>query len=105
MDLFDTKAILFRHFWLQTKIESSELDRPNNDNKFYQFKALKPVSTSETEIVAKDPEGYLAKQGYHYDIDGLLFYHCQTNYRGGSTPLVGWVARNDVNSLLSDANK
>lgn len=90
----------FRHFWLQTKIESSELDKPNNDNKFYQFKALRPVFTSETKQVAEDPEAYIAKQGFDYEIDGLLFYHRQTNYRGGSTPLVCWVARPDVDKLL-----
>ncbi|KAI7893273.1 uncharacterized protein EV154DRAFT_479501 [Mucor mucedo] len=91
----------FRHFWLQTKIEPSELDRPNNDNKFYQFKSVTPILTSETQVVAKDPEGFLAKQGHHYEIDGLLFYHRQTNYRGGSTPLVCWVSRQDVPTLLN----
>lgn len=51
--------------------------------------------------MAKDPEGYLAKQGHQYDIDGLLFYHRQTNYRGGSTPLVCWVSREDMPTLLN----
>lgn len=77
------------------------MDRPSNDNKFYKFQALTPVLTSETELVAKDPEGYLVKQRCQYEIDGLLFYHRQTNYRGGSTPLVCWVSRENVSTLLN----
>lgn len=78
------------------------MDKPNNDNKFYKFKALKPIPTTETQLVIYDPEKYLQeKQGFEYSIDGLLFYHVQTNYRGGTTPLVNWVPRDNVNSLLS----
>jgi hypothetical protein len=90
-----------RHFWLQTKLEPNELDKPNNDNKFYKFKALKPVSTNETRLIANNPEEYLKKQhGFDYEIDGLLFYHVGANYKGGSTPLVNWVPRESIDMLL-----
>lgn len=91
----------FRHFWLQTKLEDNELDKPNNNNRFYKFKALRPIPTSETQAVVSDPEAYIARQGFQYDIDGLLFYHRETNYRGGSTPLVCWVPRDHVHTLLA----
>lgn len=96
-----TQLSLFndRHFWLQTKLEENELDKPNNENRFYKFKALKPILTSETQIVAKNPEEYITNQGFDYEIDGLLFYHRETNYRGGSTPLVCWVPRDHVQTL------
>lgn len=92
----------FRHFWLQTKLELNELDKPDGENQFYKFKALKPLITSETILVANNPEQYLQQhQGFDYTIDGLLFYHRQTHYQGGSTPLVCWVPRDSVQQLLS----
>lgn len=93
--------LLNRHFWLQTKLEDNELDKPNHNNRFYKFKALKPIPTSETQTVVNNPEAYIARQGFNYDIDGLLFYHRETNYRGGSTPLVCWVPRDHVHNTLS----
>ncbi|KAI8637241.1 hypothetical protein BD408DRAFT_396001 [Parasitella parasitica] len=90
----------FRHFWLQTKLESNELDKSDGQNQFYKFIPITPVSTSETQAVVDDPEQYLKTQGFSYDIDGLLFYHIQAHYRGGSTPLVCWVPRSDIGDIL-----
>ncbi|CEP15049.1 hypothetical protein [Parasitella parasitica] len=90
----------FRHFWLQTKLESNELDKPDGQNQFYKFIPIKPVLTSETQAVVDNPEEYLKSQGFFYDIDGLLFYHRQAHYQGGSTPLVCWVPRCDINNIL-----
>ncbi|KAI7897528.1 uncharacterized protein BX663DRAFT_527975 [Cokeromyces recurvatus] len=91
----------FRHFWLQTKVELNEFDKPNNENQFYKFIALKPVLTSETQLIAANPEDYLLeKQGFTYNIDGLLFYHRQAHYKGGSTPLVCWVPRDKMYNLI-----
>ncbi|KAL7312927.1 hypothetical protein PS15m_008632 [Mucor circinelloides] len=90
----------FRHFWLQTKLESNELDRSDGHNQFYKFIPLKPVLTTETQQVADDPEQYVQNQGFSYQIDGLLFYHRQAHYRGGSTPLVCWVPRDEIRNML-----
>lgn len=93
----------FRHFWLQTKIQENEFDRPNNENQFYKFVALKPVDlTDKFQEVIRNPKEYI-KQNQHldYDIDGLLFYHKEAHYRGGTTPLVCWVANENVADLFS----
>ncbi|GAN10149.1 snurportin-1-like [Mucor ambiguus] len=90
----------FRHFWLQTKLESNELDRADGHNQFYKFIPLKPVLTTETQQVIQDPEQYIKSQDLCYDIDGLLFYHRQAHYRGGSTPLVCWVPRDEIHNML-----
>ncbi|RCH81417.1 hypothetical protein CU098_007367, partial [Rhizopus stolonifer] len=90
----------FRHFWLQTRIGPHEFDRPDYHNQFYKFKPLKPVLTTELAAVVHDPEGYLKQQhDDDYPIDGLLFYHQQARYQGGSTPLVGWVPRDSMSNL------
>jgi hypothetical protein len=57
--------------------------------------------TSETQAVVNDPEQFVKNQGFSYDIDGLLFYHRQAHYRGGSTPLVCWVPRDEINNMLN----
>ncbi|KAK4514253.1 tRNA methyltransferase, has a role in tRNA modification [Mucor velutinosus] len=90
----------FRHFWLQTKLEPNELDRSDGHNQFYKFIPLKPVLTTNTQQVVEDPEQYVKSQGFSYDIDGLLFYHRQAHYRGGSTPLVCWVPRDEIQNML-----
>jgi snurportin-1 len=90
-----------RHFWLQTKIQPSELDTPTNENQFYKIVPVTPIATTETKTVCSDPETYLKALGCTYDIDGLLFYHRQAHYNGGATPLVGWVPRDDVASIQS----
>lgn len=89
-----------RHFWLQTKLESNELDRSDGHNQFYKFIPLKPVLTTETQQIADNPEQYVQDQGFSYQIDGLLFYHRQAHYRGGSTPLVCWVPRDEIQNML-----
>lgn len=96
----NNNTLSYRHFWLQTKLESNELDRPDGHNQFYKFIPLKPVLTSETQAVVNDPEQFVKNQGFSYDIDGLLFYHRQAHYRGGSTPLVCWVPRDEINNML-----
>ena len=91
----------FRHFWLHTKFASNEFDAPNGENRFYKFVPLQGIPTTELTSIANNPEDYLSQsQGYTYDIDGLLFYHKQAHYIGGSTPLVCWVPRDKVSTLL-----
>lgn len=94
----------FRHFWLQTRLnDPHEFDPPNGDNKFFRFKTVQPAPMDQLNQVIEDPEGYLAThQSVSYPIDGLLFYHQQVHYQGGSTPLVGWVPRDSVGTFLKD---
>ncbi|KAI8387991.1 uncharacterized protein BYT42DRAFT_558536 [Radiomyces spectabilis] len=95
----------FRHFWLQTKITQDEMDTPTSENRFYRFKALAPVPPSELNQILVGPKQYVQQQGFDYEIDGLLFYHRQTQYINGSTPLVCWVPLADFDSLRSHLNQ
>ncbi|KAI8989466.1 hypothetical protein BDB01DRAFT_543348 [Pilobolus umbonatus] len=93
----------FRHYWLESKLQQNEMDKPTAYNSFYKFIPIKPVPTAHTKLVASNPEGFIAtSHGYSYDIDGLLFYHKETHYTAGNTPLVCWVPRDDISTLLHD---
>lgn len=95
-------VLVYRHFWLQTKIEAGEFDRPNGENQFYKFVAVKPLHITDdfTQIV-QNPREYINQyQQLDYEIDGLLFYHKETHYKGGSTPLVCWVPNDNISTFL-----
>ncbi|KAI7860258.1 hypothetical protein BDC45DRAFT_494004, partial [Circinella umbellata] len=90
----------FRHFWLQTKVES-EMDTRTTENMFYKFKALRPIPMTEFTSVSQNPQKYMNEQGYDFKLDGILFYHRETRYIEGSTPLVIWVpGENNFNQLV-----
>lgn len=40
---------------------------------------------------------------FPFEVDGLLFYHRQTHYSPGSTPLVGWLRPYMVSDILGVA--
>ncbi|KAI9269136.1 hypothetical protein BDA99DRAFT_503650 [Phascolomyces articulosus] len=84
----------FRHFWLQSKVES-EMDTRTNENMFYKFKILRPIPMSEFNHVCDGAQKYMKNQGYDFKLDGILFYHRETRYIEGSTPLVVWVPGDD----------
>ncbi|KAI9275976.1 hypothetical protein BY458DRAFT_506685 [Sporodiniella umbellata] len=94
----------FRSFWLHTKFDSNDLDCANSENRFYKFIPLNFTATSEVLAIANNPEGYLndfQKKMYGAEVDGLLFYHKQAHYVGGSTPLVCWVPCDRIPELVS----
>ncbi|KAI8143537.1 hypothetical protein BJV82DRAFT_96340 [Fennellomyces sp. T-0311] len=88
----------FRHFWLQTKVES-EMDARTGENMFYKFKPLRPMPTTELGAVARGPERSMREQGYDFALDGMLLYHRETGYIEKSTPLVCWVPLKDLPDL------
>ncbi|KAI8098647.1 uncharacterized protein BX664DRAFT_319261 [Halteromyces radiatus] len=85
----------FRHFWLQTKFDGGD----TNKNQLYHFQPLIPVPTTEIKKVTQDPKVYLTQYQIPYDVDGLLFYHRQTQYITGSTPLVCWLPLDNLSFL------
>lgn len=90
-----------RNFWLHTKFESNDFNTANSENRYYKFTPLKFTPTSEVSVIASNPERYLnGIQQNTYEIDGLLFYHKQAHYVGGSTPLVCWVPHDKIPQLL-----
>ncbi|XP_062440050.1 snurportin-1 [Rhea pennata] len=84
----------FRFFWLLSKIQEEEgLGEKSRINPF-KFVALQNfpcTSESLCKVLATD---------YPFEVDGLLFYHKQTHYTPGSTPLVGWLRPYMVPDIL-----
>ncbi|XP_067292784.1 snurportin-1 isoform X1 [Pseudorasbora parva] len=84
----------FRFYWLQSKVEEAEdLSEISKINPF-RFVSLNNISCS-TESIQKA----LAHE-YNFTVDGLLFYHKETHYTPGSTPLVGWLRPYMVADIL-----
>ncbi|NXP10608.1 SPN1 protein, partial [Thinocorus orbignyianus] len=84
----------FRFFWLFSKIQEEEgLGEKSRINPF-QFVGLQNfpcTSDSLCKVLAMD---------FPFEVDGLLFYHKQTHYTPGSTPLVGWLRPYMVPEIL-----
>lgn len=75
----------FRFYWLQTKVEETDgLSEIANINPF-RFVSLRNSQCTMVSI----QDALAAK--YSFSVDGLLFYHRQTHYTPGTTPLVGWL--------------
>uniref|UniRef100_G3NX43 Snurportin-1 n=1 Tax=Gasterosteus aculeatus TaxID=69293 RepID=G3NX43_GASAC len=84
----------FRFFWLQSKVQETEgLSEIAKRNPF-RF-----VSLQSTDCTAELIQKALAAE-YSFSVDGLLFYHRQTHYTPGSTPLVGWLRPYMVTDIL-----
>ncbi|XP_027028867.2 snurportin-1 isoform X1 [Tachysurus fulvidraco] len=84
----------FRFYWLQSKVEEVEgLSEICNRNPF-RFVSLSSISCT-TESIQKG-----LAHDYSFSVDGLLFYHRETHYTPGSTPLVGWLRPYMVKDIL-----
>ncbi|XP_054243899.1 snurportin-1 [Indicator indicator] len=84
----------FRFFWLFSKIQEEEgLGEKSRINpfKFVGLQNFPCSSDSLCKVLAMD---------FPFEVDGLLFYHKQTHYTPGSTPLVGWLRPYMVPDIL-----
>ncbi|XP_044294849.1 snurportin-1 isoform X2 [Varanus komodoensis] len=87
----------FRFYWLQSKMqEEGALGEKSRLNPF-RFVGLESYSCSPEslrKVLATD---------FPFEVDGLLFYHKQSHYNPGSTPLVGWLRPYMVSDILGVA--
>jgi len=84
----------FRRFWVQSKIgEIPELSRISKFNSFH-FKALSGYQVSVEGLKA-------AVEKQNFGVDGVLFYHRDSHYTPGLTPLVHFLPSSQIPSLLS----
>ncbi|XP_065589673.1 snurportin-1 [Cyrtonyx montezumae] len=84
----------FRFFWLSSKIQEEEgLGEKSRINpyKFVGLQNFPCTSESLCEVLTTN---------FPFEVDGLLFYHKQTHYTPGSTPLVGWLRPYMVPDIL-----
>lgn len=92
--------VSFRFFWIRSRIESGEL---NEGSAAYQSAVFRMVRSAD----CSDGEAMLAMLGTFPmytdnvpEVDGLLFYHKESSYVHGKTPLVGWLLPFMVGELL-----
>ena len=81
------------------------MDTRTTENMFYKFKTLHPLPMTEFTSVSQNPQKYMNEQGYDFKLDGILFYHRETRYIEGSTPLVIWVPEENNFNQLVNLNK
>ncbi|CAF98399.1 unnamed protein product, partial [Tetraodon nigroviridis] len=84
----------FRFYWLQSKVQ--EADGLSEIAKRNPFRF---VSLHSADCTVESIQKALAAK-YDFDVDGILFYHRQTHYTPGSTPLVGWLRPYMVSDIL-----
>jgi len=75
----------FRFYWLESKVQETDGLSDIAKRNPFKFVGLKSTACSPESI-----QQALAAE-YNFKVDGLLFYHRQTHYTPGSTPLVGWL--------------
>ncbi|XP_036763529.2 snurportin-1 isoform X2 [Manis pentadactyla] len=87
----------FRFYWLHSKLPEEEgLGEKTKLNpfKFVGLKNFPCTPESLCKVLSMD---------FPFEVDGLLFYHKQTHYSPGSTPLVGWLRPYMVSDVLGVA--
>lgn len=80
----------FRFFWIRSKIDEEELSVVDDHNEV----AFMPIPTYQCDD-AFQMESCLSRYPTWTNntpaLDGLLFYHKESSYVRGTTPLVGWL--------------
>ncbi|XP_010329151.3 snurportin-1 isoform X2 [Saimiri boliviensis] len=87
----------FRFYWIHSKLPEEEGLREKtklNPFKFVGLKNFPCTPESLRDVLSMD---------FPFEVDGLLFYHKQTHYSPGSTPLVGWLRPYMVSDVLGVA--
>ncbi|XP_076979814.1 snurportin-1 isoform X3 [Tamandua tetradactyla] len=87
----------FRFYWMLSKLPEEEgLGEKTKLNpfKFVGLKNFPCTPESLCKVLSMD---------FPFEVDGLLFYHKQTHYSPGSTPLVGWLRPYMVSDVLGVA--
>ncbi|XP_041034096.1 snurportin-1 [Carcharodon carcharias] len=85
----------FRFFWLQSKLQEE-------GEKLAEIASRNPFKFVGMSHLPCTPEAICQTlaANYPFEVDGLLFYHKQTHYTPGSTPLVGWLKPYMVADIL-----
>lgn len=90
----------FRFFWIGGKLSELDLDTVNPHNEF-SFIPMKYVDCGDEIAVDTCLSTYpMWENDANINLDGLLFYHKDSFYVHGTTPLVGWLFSFMVNEVL-----
>uniref|UniRef100_G1Q2I2 Snurportin-1 n=1 Tax=Myotis lucifugus TaxID=59463 RepID=G1Q2I2_MYOLU len=87
----------FRFYWMHSKLSEEEGLGENTKLNPFKFVGLKNFPCTPESL------GKVLSMDFPFEVDGLLFYHKQTHYSPGSTPLVGWLRPYMVSDILGVA--
>ncbi|CAF0948263.1 unnamed protein product [Brachionus calyciflorus] len=87
----------FRFYWLKCKLEESKEVTEFSYENPYAFKDLPRVSNLTPDSIRSQFDFF----NYEFKLDGVLFYHKETHYESGCTPLVGWLKPYMIPEILN----
>lgn len=95
----------FRFFWLKSKFEEFEEDDYNasKDDNLKLFKFLDSHDMANNEATARTLQTFPLWLANKPELDGFLFYHKESSYTCGHTPLVCWLFPFMVEDVLQMA--
>lgn len=89
----------FRFFWIACKLSELQLNEIGVHNEF-AFVPMKFVDCGDEVAVDSCLTTYPMWDDENIQLDGLLFYHKESSYVHGTTPLVGWLFSFMLNEVL-----
>lgn len=92
----------FRFFWIANKVLDDELAVVEADRNECAFKTIAIVDCGDAAAVAECLGQWPMWSSLEQppQLDGLLFYHKESSYVAGTTPLVGWLYSFMVKEIL-----
>lgn len=88
-DLTECEAS-FRFFWIKSRLEESELDQVTSHNQ-HCFRWIEACSMNNVGQLDDLLSKYPLWPSNNPELDGLLFYHNESPYIAGESPLVLWL--------------
>lgn len=81
----------FRFFWIANKVRDDSLAIVEPDRNECSFRMVPFVECSDEPAMAECLQRWPMWPENRPELDGLLFYHKESSYVAGVTPLVGWL--------------
>lgn len=88
-DLTNCEAA-FRFFWIDSRLAEEQLDKVTLKHQ-YAFKRISKYDCSDENAIRNIFNKYPLWDHSYPELDGYLFYHKESSYIYGKTPLVGWL--------------
>lgn len=80
----------FRFFWIESQIRESHLDRTSEHHE-HPFRLIDKCNCGDDTEFNEFLSNYPIWPNNQPELDGFLFYHKESSYVKGNTPLVGWL--------------
>lgn len=80
----------FRFFWIESRINEDGLDKVTDQNQF-AFRTIQHCECGDETALNAFVSTYPLWPNNNPELDGFLFYHKESSYVHGKTPLVGWL--------------